>query len=213
VATKSISTSFTLPTNPTWTLTASGNKAVIVLTSPVNNTYHQLLKLINGVWTVLKDNIARNATIDEYELVSGVVEQFKIRTFSSTGGYLDTTAKTLTINVQHCSIVSGDTEILCIYSPTRRAKLDTFNETVYFAGREKGVVFTGEHTQTSFEYSFEFFTESDVNTLETIIRSKSKVLIRDNKGRLNWVVIGGFQRQDANLSTIINLNNVYEVER
>lgn len=214
VATKNITSNFLLPTNPTWTLTANNGHGDITIASGANSEYHQVLKLINGTYEVIKDNIPLNATLSIYELISGTLETLKIRTFRTNGGYLDTPTKTVQVTVPHCLIFDGDTtEIQCVFSPDRAARLENKNEVMYFAGREKAVILTGEHTQVSFDYSFEFFDSSSVAELENIVRERKKVLIRDNRGRLTWATICGIERRDNNLSTSVKLSNVYEVQR
>lgn len=214
MATRSVTSNFLLPTNPAWFLTENGSQAQISITSGANSSYHQVLKLIDGKYEVIADNVPINANLTIRELQSGKLETLKLRTFRASGGYLDTLTKTVTVKVMHCLIYNGeDIEVECALSPERAARIDNKSESMYFAGREKPVILTGEHTQVSFDYSFEFVDNDKVAELETMVREKRKVLIRDNRGRLSWTIIGGVERRDSNLTTLIKLINVYEVQR
>lgn len=215
IDTSSITTVFDTPTLPTFVLTESNGVLNFVITSNANTDYHQLLRLIDGVYTVIRDNIGLNETFDEYEAASGVLESYKIRSFSPVGGYIDTAAQTITINLTDCFISNeaGTLALHARYEPVRQ--ITTLNDATQnnFAGRTKPVAIYGDMVYSTHDYSFEFFNQADVNKLVQMVKNKDKVLIRDNRGRLQWVAIGSIREKDTRHGTAVDLINVFEVER
>jgi len=212
IATKVITSSFLKPDAPTFSIINFGDYVDIVINNGANTAYNEVLKLIDGVYTPIKQAL-EDETVSIYELVSGEVESLIVRAYRDGGGYVDSAAQTTTVNVSDSQIVSYDGSIVLNLSKNPQKN----NSTVInasknlFVGRSLPVSVVGKIKENSPRWTFESFDNEDRVNLNNLIGVKA--LFRDRRGFIGWFVITSTSIGELVNSYNLSITNVIEVNR
>jgi len=207
-----ITSNFLKPDAPTFSIINFGDYVDVVINNGANTAYNEVLKLIDGVYTPIKQAL-EDETVSVYELVSGEVESLIVRAYRDGGGYVDSAAQTTTVNVSDSQIVSYDGSIVLNLSKNPQKN----NSTVInasknlFVGRNLPVSVVGKIKENSPRWTFESFDNEDRVNLNNLIGVKA--LFRDRRGFIGWFVITSTSIGELVNSYNLSITNVIEVNR
>ena len=210
--TEVITSNFLKPDTPTFAIINMGDYADLVINNGLNTSYNEVLKLIDGEYIAIKQ-VAEDATVSVYELVSGKLETLKIRAYRDGGGFADSTTDTVTINVSDSQIVSEDLTIeLNLSKNPQKNNSTVINATKNnFVGRTLPISIVGTIKERSPRWTFESFDNEDRVKLNSLIGVKA--LFRDRRGFIGWFVITSTGISELVNSYNLSITSVIEVNR
>ncbi len=211
--TKVLTSNFTKPATPTFTMLNNGDNAEITVTNGANTEYNEVLKFISGEGWVVIDRIPTNDTGSVYELESGKTETLQVRAYHTSGGYADSTTQTITITVPNSQIRAHDGSGVLNLSknPTKSSSTKINATSNTFAGRDLPVAIVGGIKDNSPRWSFEVFNKSDISALDALVGKKA--LFRDSRSFIGWYVITSINIENLRDTYMLSINGIVEVNR
>lgn len=191
--TVNITTSYTMPSTPTFTLVENtNNAAAITITNPVNavNDYNQVLrkKSTDSDYVIIATDIALNGSYIDYAIQSGVEYNYVVRTVATTGGIQDSAADSITVTVKYAQLITFTGDVFDLkYALDKVEKRSVESSWSEFSGRTKRVLDTGLHKYLSMSFKTDVITTNDINVLRDL---EGEILMyRDNRGRFMYCAI------------------------
>jgi hypothetical protein len=171
-------------------------------------TYFEVFrKESNREYTKIAKNISD--TYVDHTPKSNLNYKYKVRGFTSSGGFMDSLEASKSIKLRHSQLAIVDDYSKYInlkYNPQREVNTKYKNAQIMFAGRERPVYEIGEHTSNNIKLSFLITSDEELDNLLNIINKRKTLLYRDNRGKKSYCIITSIDYTDKP-----RFENYYEV--